>query len=346
MSIDIKRRIAEASNINLLAMVRVGWELETQELDGRQCKDCDPELDDDLALDYSGGVARDALVEDSMGNFMSATTVTTGRSSHYKEARRLSQVLMLSIDDMLVLTFEKAMSRLPDGVDRDDFDNTREYIEECVTENLEYPESCYVKPEEQHFDLPYGLKWTRDQSVDGPEIKTYGPTTVPQSFALLTDLFAAHEMRVDVGCSFHVHISVPGIGHTYGKKFQGYLYEYLISQIDRVPKAVRSRWSSSAARYFKAQISEDKMTFVNFHDGYKTWEFRCFGNVSNIQDATACIRLAAEALRYAYQCQLGQATPAEMGTVIDVLKRTTDSPKRLDLDLKSARRAKRDTQAA
>lgn len=336
MTTAIKRAIAEAGNIALLKMVRVGWELETQKLDGKTCADGDDtELDDEAASEYRYSQHREALREDILSTYIS---LSSGRTS----GRRIANIIReraaqrdVSTAEVLGNTFHEENNMDPSW-EESAADAVRDYIEEDVDNDIEYPDSCYVSGEAE-FELPRGLTWTPDQSVTGPEIKTDGPTTVTESGRLLGRLFSEHDMEVDVGCSFHVHISVPDIRHSYGSKFQGYLYEYLLSQIDRVPTSVRERWSSSAARFFKAQLSTDKMTFVNFHERLKTWEFRCFGNISNTADAMTCIRLSAEALRHAYRCQLGMVVPADTSDVINVLASTTSAEAK-NLDIKLAAR--------
>ncbi len=350
MTKNIKRAIANAGNIALLKMVRVGWELETQKYDGLTCADgCDMELDDDEANDYRSDVITRALKWEPMCRYilLNSASYLGSRIANIISERVIQR--NVSIHEVLSNSFLDERNIDPEWEDSA-AEKVRDYIEERSCDEIEYPDSCYVHTKAD-FNLPPGLTWTPDQSVEGPEIKTSGPTTVTESGRLLAQLFNYHALKVDTGCSFHVHISVPGIRHTYGSTFQGYLYEYLLSQIDRVPASVRERWASSAARFFKSHISKDKMTFVNFHERLGTWEFRCFGNISNAEDAMTCIRLSAEAMRYAYQCQLGMASPADTADVVNLLELTTydvgaDAAKNLDIKLAAKKDPRRAGKAA
>lgn len=160
-----------------------------------------------------------------------------------------------------------------------------------------------------HMHVPDGVEWKRDGSVTGPEFVTAGSgTSAAQFSSTLRKLFYYNEFVIDAGCSFHIHLSVPGIIHKHGKLFQAHLMEYLLGQIHRVPKSVRERWASDTG-YFKPRLSKDKYTFVHFHESLGTWEFRCFGNVQSHADGMKCLKLAVEALRYAYSVQLKRAKP-------------------------------------
>lgn len=158
-----------------------------------------------------------------------------------------------------------------------------------------------------NFKVPDGVVYAPDGTVSGPEFKIEGYGCKAGPFiSRLKKLLANHTMQVDEGCSFHIHISVPGIEHKYGKLLQVRMMEYLMRNLERVPEDVKKRWRKST-EYFKPHVSTDKYSFVHFHNRYKTWEFRCFGNINNVSDAAQCLRLAVGALQYAYKCQLGTA---------------------------------------
>lgn len=155
--------------------------------------------------------------------------------------------------------------------------------------------------------LPKGILAKRDGSVDGPEFIVDGPGTSASNFSsLLKKLLKAFDVVVDVGCSFHIHLSVPGIDHKYGKMLQCRMMEYLLCNVHRVPEGVQKRWKADTG-YFKPQIDHDKYSFVHYHQDCRTWEFRCFGNVSTARDGLVCLKLAVEALQFAYKVEMGEA---------------------------------------
>lgn len=153
--------------------------------------------------------------------------------------------------------------------------------------------------------LPKGILAKRDSSVSGPEFVVEGKGTTAGRFStLLRQLLSSHSIVVDERCSFHIHLSIPGIDHSYGTNLQLHLMEYILLNLHRVPKGVVERWRGDAINYFHPRVTADKYAFVRFHEYYRTWEFRCFGNISNHADGIRCLRLAVEAMQYAYRISL------------------------------------------
>lgn len=154
-----------------------------------------------------------------------------------------------------------------------------------------------------------------DGSVNGPEVKP----TRPASFAECKeacDLLFKNEMVVDTQCSFHVHVSVKGESKSsYDRKLQLFMLEFLVGNISNIPESCKERWKnkSQMARYCTIHPSEGKYSFIHFHPRFKTWEFRCFGNISNAKDAVRCIELAARAYRYALRRMAARARPLVTG---------------------------------
>lgn len=147
-----------------------------------------------------------------------------------------------------------------------------------------------------------------DGSVAGFEFRTVGGLKYFECLYQAQGLFRQNH-TVDEKCSFHVHISLPGVRHRYGKKFQASLIEYVCSQWDRFPVGLKSRLKKIVdMTYFKKLITNgtDKYAFVRFHPEYGTWEFRCFGNIQNATEAKTCLDIAVEALRHAYLVADGQ----------------------------------------
>lgn len=145
----------------------------------------------------------------------------------------------------------------------------------------------------------------RDGTVEGGEIILAKPLPTRKALDVARELFKENNFIVDEGCSFHIHLSVPGLEHRYGQALQWELMLYVLSQYERVPEGVRSRWARNM-EYFRPILQIDKYSFVHYHGHYRTWEFRCFGNVDCIEDAEACYQLAVEAMQHAYKVQARQ----------------------------------------
>lgn len=178
--------------------------------------------------------------------------------------------------------------------ENDDEDNTPEW-EEFVSDTLDIDSQ--------------GMDWVVDGSVDGVEIRTKGAPTAAaflRSAKYVFKLVQQKIITVDSHCSFHIHISFPGVKHKYTSRFQRLLIEGLLKQAHTLPDSVLERWANSNWReqYFQLNLSDDKYTFINFHDSLETWEFRCFGNVSTFHEAVACLKAAILAFKFAYRVNL------------------------------------------
>lgn len=179
-------------------------------------------------------------------------------------------------------------------------DNTVTFSPDTRTE--EYQENVRMAFEEVLSDRlavqpsVRALDWKQDGSVQGPEITTRGGCTSDYVNQVLVDLFGDLNrvgFEVTTGCSFHVHMSIYGVTPRYSAQFQSRLIIALLND-SRVPASVRERWQSpSLQRFFSFQLDDTKYRFVAFRGS--TWEFRCFGNISNSDDAKMCIRIASDA---------------------------------------------------
>lgn len=146
-----------------------------------------------------------------------------------------------------------------------------------------------------------------DGSVEGFEFRTVGALSVRQFVQALDVVF--HETvthKVDVGCSFHLHVGLgKEVKFSFNPLMQAHVYEYLMEHLDEVPKSVLTRWDTlhtpvrPGNNYFAASINSNKYTFVHFHQKYGTLEYRCFGNINSKAEALVCLRLAMRATRYA-----------------------------------------------
>ena len=134
-----------------------------------------------------------------------------------------------------------------------------------------------------------------DSSVTGGELRTIGALS-PVDFVKAADSIFFENHTVDQNCSFHVHLSIEGIQHSYGKRFQAEMLGYLLLNKN---KTIVDRLNSSATRYFKTELTENKFTAVHFHSVLKTWEFRIFGGIKNKETQKKCLLLAYQAYRHA-----------------------------------------------
>jgi len=140
-----------------------------------------------------------------------------------------------------------------------------------------------------------------DGSVSGFELKPIRPLTFEETQVATDSLFQI-PMHVDTRCSFHVHVSVKNNNSAqYDEKLQMYMCEYIVANLDKVPDSCLERWrnTNQLNRYFAFQHGSQKYTFVSFCSKFKTWEFRCFGNIQDQEDAMMCIKIAGLAYKYA-----------------------------------------------
>lgn len=163
---------------------------------------------------------------------------------------------------------------------------------------------------------PLKMESGSDGSVRGGEIRTRGALTPKEFMAAAKTLFLPnYRWEVDEGCSFHIHLSVPGVKHQFGYQTQYRLLEGVALNSHRVPKPVVRRWRHSGAyNYYRVHLSREKYSFVHFHD-QGTWEFRCWGNISTYREALQCLLLSIEALIHATYCRLHQVPNIPMRRV-------------------------------
>jgi hypothetical protein len=166
----------------------------------------------------------------------------------------------------------------------------------------------FVKhPDPEDVNCPDMIERVYDGSVpDGGEFRTTNGHTMPECIRLTDEIFDSNDLEITTGCSYHIHVSVCGVSHSYGEQFQAEMLAYLLSRWDRIPATVRHRLlSPRSRRYFEARISTEKYTAIHFHaereDKPATWEFRLWGNVGDGRDAKDCLKLTAEAIRWAYR---------------------------------------------
>jgi hypothetical protein len=189
-----------------------------------------------------------------------------------------------------------------------------------ISEQEDEDGESYMGDVENEISAPH-IEVGSDSSVRGGEVRTVGALTPQEFMSAAIALFTAHDFEIDKGCSFHIHLSVPGVKHTYGKHLQAEMMAYLLENADRLPESVRDRLKSKAIRFCQFKLDSDKMRAVHGHP-QRTWEFRLFGNVHTPTDAWRCLLLAIDALRHAYRVKLELAKPlvsAELIVEFDAL---------------------------
>lgn len=255
-------------------LIRCGFELEFQSKDGND----DSEPDYDLLNDR-------ATEELSNENFNDIAEITW--SDYYnKTPSQLNTMIERAIEAWLDDWRERELAENPD----DYYPSNQQNIN---TGGI------------SQTDIEVGT----DSSVSGGEIRTRGPQKPVNFLKMVDTIFSNNDLEIDRGCSFHIHLSVPGILHQYGRNMQGEMTAYLLDNIAKWPKRVISRMKSPSSRYAAIEISEEKFTCVHYHAKFKTWEFRLFGNVTGYSQAKACLFLAIEAMRHAYRVKLGLSKP-------------------------------------
>jgi hypothetical protein len=145
---------------------------------------------------------------------------------------------------------------------------------------------------------PVELDVDDDGSVSGFEIRTCGPKTVQQFEQAVRTAFKVRHV-IDERCSFHIHMSISGQQIEHSSSTQLALIEYVIRHRLELPRSVRRRFANRSHLVRYAEIADwgpDEHTFVSFNSDYNTWEFRCFGNVKNADDAMVCLDIAARAM--------------------------------------------------
>lgn len=145
-----------------------------------------------------------------------------------------------------------------------------------------------------------------DNSVDGGEIRTEGPRTYKEFQKVCKVLTGKkNKWKVDGGCSFHVHLSLPGVKHKWGARFQAEMYAYLIGNLDSLPKPVRDRVFGKGIHWARFSIGNGGKHCAVFQHSQGTWEFRLFGGISKYSEMIKCLDVAIATLQHAYRVRAG-----------------------------------------
>lgn len=164
-----------------------------------------------------------------------------------------------------------------------------------------------------------------DGSVQGGEIRTIGPRSIPEVLTA-AKVLSENDFLVGENTSLHIHLSVKGITHAYGQRFQAEMYAYLLRNLHRIPDSVRKRMvaEKGCRSYAKLLLGTEKYSAIHFHKKYGTWEFRLFGNTKNYVEMRTCLQLAYEALKHAYSVKLGKSESLLGSVTTDQIQRVLE----------------------
>lgn len=307
---QLKKDFVSANLIQMLGMIRCGFELEFQKLDG-QDKDDARQLDyDDYDRDLLRDDSRRALNDAPIDELISL--IDDDRVQKFATGIMKTHCAYYWSDIIVAAAIHINEVYLP--LKRAEYSWRQSWEDEALSSN---PERYYPTTDAYgDLSLPEYLELTDDSSVRGGEIRTVGPLTANQFFVAMKDAFDL-DLSIDSGCSFHIHLSLVGMQHKYGKNLQYNMMKYLIENFEFWPDSVKKRIKNT--KYYKFDITRDKYSMVNFHE-QGTWEFRIFGNVTNALDGYKCLILACRALQYAYSMQaLGESPIDRLDGIIPYL---------------------------
>lgn len=339
------REFAQAPLTKALSMVHCGFELETQAVNGLSYSRFEEERSGSGEIDFE---RIDAAITDllnglrwnedtlrmeassSIVDSVRAATFTFNRDELFnKLARCAAQVVTVAMvreyanrvsipsraSLLQFLDYMNAVSEL-DETRRGTIANllfvalkgreVRRWLRDVA-----FSHSHYATRSTGSVHVPDTVDAKPDGSVRGPEFATRGPLKAVQFRKALAELTGRNRLTVDERCSFHIHLSIPGIRHKYGKRLQSWIYEALLQQTKRYHKGLTLRLQNSDWRqqYFPFNKNSGKYDAVAFRKEHGTWEFRLFGNVTTEQEGWECLRMAVEALQYAYRIKFRMQKP-------------------------------------
>jgi len=281
----MNKTIQEFMNASTMArrlMIRAGFELETQKTE------CD--VSDSIDYDAAG-----EAIGEQAGNLFD----------------EIPNEVLDCLSDRIQTTIREAIyESVSDSFDYSDYE-TKD-IDAIQSDINRAIRKEWLNHWHKTNDVIPSLNVGTDNSVDGVEIRTIDGLTYRQFYAAAKAAFSL-DHDIDTACSFHIHLSIPNVKHSFGDRFQLALVEYLIENVDRLPANVQERFKKAPKNVYINGLlsSQKKYSFVHAHD-QGTWEFRCFGNVHNTSEAMTCLNIAIEAMNYAYQ-----ATKAGMTLLTD-----------------------------
>jgi hypothetical protein len=303
-----------------LKYVRCGFELETQSVFGREIEDMEGEsyiskknLNEIIAYFIS---KKDCPQFFKNLVFKSATArycsrdMLVGEDTYGMSPLKISNICLkrgLTLD---------GSSIVPDEQDEDfrniviEMSESYHYFEgiESLLEDIhdsrrmDWRDNIRTRAEDKGIHISDLIDMGEDGSVKGCEFRTYGACTVNQ-FCKAADSLFNIPMDIDEECSFHIHLSIDGVNHSYGRSFQQCMLSYLADHYNELPRSVKERLENEdwVDQYFAIDTGDAKYKAVAYRG--QTWEFRLFGNVQNARDAKKCLLLAIRAIRHAYRAK-------------------------------------------
>lgn len=195
-----------------------------------------------------------------------------------------------------------------------EFQDGPEEIMDAVAER-DYDSDCSCgecdRRGDSNYAMPLGLELQEDGSVDGGEITTVGGLTPKQFLGKFEEVLALGSFRVDTGCSFHIHVggdAVRSLSQAEKHIYQAEALTFLLVRFGMWPDRVKDRFTSeSRQEYFNFSFGRDKMIAIRAHP-QKTMEFRLWGNVASLADASKCLLLTRMAHRHAIAVVTGRKT--------------------------------------
>lgn len=283
--------IAEFSNaceLSAKELITCGFELETQETEGYKSGDEDENIDHDSFFA--------AVHEETLEYCSDLYLVYHEKLSETDFLSKLDREQFKSVMKALEWDFETLCEKM--GHDADEI---KDEIKDSIEQNMDLGEFYF-----NNIDMipcPNNMYIKTDQSVDGFEFITEGAPTYSEFLICANDVFKL-DHEIDVNCSFHIHLVVKGVIHSWGSLLARRLTEYIIDHQHELPEGVRERFAACNKFYRPNLTPGEKFSFVHCHPIYKTWEFRCFGNVESASEAKICLDMAIRAMQFAYRCKV------------------------------------------
>lgn len=285
--------LAKANLVGLLKAVKIGFELETQKYEGKTKQQLD-----DIVINRGDKKSPIYVVDDEKVKALKVARGMEKLDKHgiaylaeiYDSIRKFNRVIPNS-DLLKTKDINSVLTAF--GYDPSKF------AAKLTAHNAVTDDELKKASKEIFYPQFPGVVSAADGTVTGFEFRSEGNGVTAQEFRKLTKAVFNGAHKIDTGCSFHIHLSLDGIKHRYGKNFQAFATDYILRHWSFLPESVQRRISNYD--YYRPRISTDKYTAVAYHQRYYTWEFRIFGNVQNAKEASICLIMALRAMQYAYQ---------------------------------------------
>jgi len=286
--VPVKDRIRYAL-ADLPNRVTIGFEVETQ----YESQEREPEIDTDGMRDYA---------VDNIDMQYVCSHANLSYMQRWIDALNVDSAEELA--EKLNLDWDAILDSYVDDMDTDNW-----IIEDDDDENGgSRDQGNYILRRMAQTVSTAGWDNKEDGSVSGPEFAS--PICVGRNDAIkhATALFDALDnntyLSIDTECSCHIHIRMHDVQHKGHNLLQQLLFEELFNDLAAIPDCIKQRcateprWIQPSANGGKTYTG--KYNPIQRHSGYHTWEFRIFGNVSNVTDFQMCLDAAIAAMGRAY----------------------------------------------